>query len=483
MLGAAVAIVLLTVVAASTAAIETVGTVADLFAKGPQVKSKDLTPAPAGSPTTILLLGSDRRDKGAIDYSTPAHSDTILLLHLDPGSGLWSEMSIPRDFYGAWTWPGGSYTGKINAVYTVGGTTASLHVIHKLLRIPINYVVDINFTAFDEIVDKLGCVYVDVDHRYYNPLGTGYAAIDVRPGYQPLCGQHALDYVRYRHLDDTFARDAREQGFLRDAKQQLGLSGLLGHAGDIINSLSKSIKSNIHSSHQIAGLLETVVGSVSGPVNQVKFPNTAAVIDGQDDQVATPSEIRAAVHQFMVGKVAAPIIHTIGSTTHTRSHGSHHGSTHVAAPPSAPGLIATPSTVTDAAALLSPQVSFPVFVPSLMLTTASLASEEFAPFAHYTVKDLQGNTHFGYRISFSTGATGSYYGIEGMNWTDPPLFDHADTVTRYGRQYLYVNTGGKVQDVGWIVGNALYWVSNTIFDSLSNSQMFALAESSSAIGG
>ncbi|HZL55303.1 MAG TPA: hypothetical protein VFC22_06710, partial [Solirubrobacteraceae bacterium] len=94
MLLASVAIVLLTVVAASTAAIETVGTVADLLTKGGLVKSSDLTPAPADSPTTFLILGSDRRAKGAVDASNPPHSDTILLLHLDPSSHLWSEMSI-----------------------------------------------------------------------------------------------------------------------------------------------------------------------------------------------------------------------------------------------------------------------------------------------------------------------------------------------------------------------------------------------------
>ena len=480
MLLASVAIVLLTVVAASTAAIETVGTVADLLAHGVQVHSTDLTPAAAGSPTTILILGSDRRDKGAIDYSTTAHSDTMLLLHLDPASHLWSEMSIPRDFYVQWSWHGNSYASKINYAYTVGGTQASLHVVKDLLHIPINYVIDLNFTAFDQIVDKLGCVYVDVDHLYYNPVGTGYAAIDVRPGYQPLCGQHALDYVRYRHDDSTFARDAREQAFLRDAKAQLGLSGLLGHANDIINALAKSVASNIHSSHQVAGLLETVVGSVSGPVQQVKFPNTPAVINGQDDQTATPSEIRGVVDQFRAGQIAAPVIHSIGATTHATSHGHHGGGVRAAAPPSAPGLVATPATVINNAALLAPDVNFHVSVPSLTLDTAS--PDPFEAYSHYSVRDPQGHIHLGYRIDFATGNTAAYYGIEGMSWTDPPLFAHADTVERYGRKYLYVNTGGKVQDVGWIAGNALYWVSNTIFDDLSNRQMFAIAESASVSG-
>jgi LCP family protein required for cell wall assembly len=485
MLGAAVVVVLLTVVAASTAAIETVGTVADLLAKGGLVKSKDLTAVGADSPTTFLILGSDGRDKGAVDASNPPHSDTILLLHLDPNTHLWSEMSIPRDFYVQWRWKGNSYGSKINFAYTVGGTDASLHVVKDLLHIPINYVVDIDFTAFDEIVDKLGCVYVDVDHLYLNTPAESqlddYAAINVRPGYQELCGEHALDYVRYRHDDTTFARDAREQAFLRDAKEQLGLSGLLNHASDIINTLSKSITSNIRGSQTVAGLLETVLDSVSGPVNQVQFPDVPLNVDGQDDQTATDSQIRSAVDQFMTGNVAAPVIHSIAGTTHSSPQSGHHGGVHLAAPPSAPGLVATPATTINDAALLGPDVDFPVYVPSLTLDTAS--PDPFEAFSHYAVRDQQGHLHLGYRIDFSTGATGSYYGIEGMNWTDPPLFANADKVERYGRQYLYVNTGGKVQDVGWIVGNALYWVSNTIFQNLGNEQMFALAESASSVSG
>ena len=395
-------------------------------------------------------------------------------------------MSIPRDFYVQWRWHGQPEASKINFAYTLGGTKASLHVVKDLLHIPINYVVDINFTAFDEIVDKLGCVYVDVDHQYLNTPAESqlddYASIDVRPGYQALCGQHALDYVRYRHDDNTFARDAREQGFLRDAKQQLGLGGLLSHASDIISALSKSVASNIHTPHQVAGLLETVADSVSGPVRQVQFPDTPEVVESsigpQDDQTATPSQIRTVVSQFLNGTVAAPVIHAI-STGSSHHHG-HSGSSRTPAPPSAPDLIATSSSVAGQAALLGPDVDFPVEVPTLTLNTAT--PDPFEPYSHYTVRDPQGHAHLGYRIDWSTGATGSYYGIEGMDWTDPPLFAHADTVSRYGRTYLYVDTGGKVQDVGWIAGKALYWVSNTIFDSLSARQMFALAESASNTG-
>lgn len=473
MLGGAALIALLTAVGVATAGFEAVGSVADLFAKGGLISSPDLTPTGGGTPTTILLLGSDRRAKTAIDYG-PAHSDTIIVIHLDPSKGLTSELSIPRDLYVHFTYKGAHISSKINFAYTLGGATFSLHVVKDLLHIPINYVVDLNFAAFNEVVDKIGCVYVDVDHRYYNPLGTGFAAIDVRPGYQRLCGQHALDYVRYRHDDNTFARDAREQGFLRDAKEQLGVSGLLGHASGIISVLAKSITSNIRGSATIAGLVLTVTSSVNGPVRQVPFPDTALNVGGQADQTATPAELRAVARAFLGTTVASPLVRSIAPRRSSR----HHGGSGAVAIPSVPGLSPTPSYVLTDALALGVNVDFPVYVPRLSLSSGS--PDPYRPFSTYTIKDPQGHTHYGYRIDWSTGSVGAYYGIEGMDWTDPPLFAHANTVQRYGRRFLYVDSGSRVQDVGWIVGRALYWVSNTIFNDLSAKQMFALAESAAS---
>ena len=38
-----------------------------------------------------------------------------------------------------------------------------------------------------------------------------------------------------------------------------------------------------------------------------------------------------------------------------------------------------------------------------------------------------------------------------------------------------------MRDIRWIDRRAMYWVTNTIFDGLTNAQMLALAESSRAI--
>jgi LCP family protein required for cell wall assembly len=487
-LGGGALIALLTAVVISTAVFEGVSSIADALAKGGLIKSADLTPTPADAPTTFLILGSDRRAHG-VDATSPPHSDTILLVHLDPRTGLWTEMSVPRDFYVQFSYHGSTYASKINYAYTLGGPRLSLHVVKDLLGIPINYVVDLNFESFDKVVDQLGCVYVDVDHQYLNTpaqaLYDDYATINVRPGYQQLCGQHALDYVRYRHDDNTFLRDAREQAFLRDAKEQLGLSGLLSHAGPIVDTLSKSISSNIRGAATVAGMLETVINSVNGPVREVPFPDVPLDVNGQADQTASPAQIRGVVSQFLSPSAPAPVVHAIvaphrsGAHHHASSGGGGSGSSGAVVTPAVPGLTATAPSTTASALALAVQVPFPIYVPALTLGSGS--PDPFEPFSNYTLKDPSGHLHYGYRIDWSTGSVGSYYGIEGLNWTAPPMFAHADTIDRYGRRYLYVNTGSHVQDVGWIVGGTLYWVSNTLLDDLTNAQMFALAESAQPV--
>src|SRR5439155_112142 len=82
------------------------------------------------------------------------------------------------------------------------------------------------FREVDRVVNAIGCVYADVDRRYYNNSAS-FAYINLPPGYQRMCGRQALQYVRYRHEDTDLVRSARQQDFMRQAKQQIGVGGLI----------------------------------------------------------------------------------------------------------------------------------------------------------------------------------------------------------------------------------------------------------------
>jgi len=69
-----------------------------------------------------------------------------------------------------------------------------------------------------------------------------------------------------------------------------------------------------------------------------------------------------------------------------------------------------------------------------------------------------------------------------MNWTNPPLFANPNgTQTIAGRTYMFVDDGSAYHDIGWREHGVLYWVSNSLNETLSNAQLLAIAQSARPI--
>ncbi len=81
-----------------------------------------------------------------------------------------------------------------------------------------------------------------------------------------------------------------------------------------------------------------------------------------------------------------------------------------------------------------------------------------------------------YRMVAKTGGM-DYWGLQGTNWPDPPIIeDPAREVTRKGRTYMLYFNGTRLHMVAWRQGGAVYWVSNSVLNKLSNETMMAIAE-------
>ncbi len=99
---ACVSILLLSGAATATLALTKLNHIAEeVFPRGSQLRVAKgvIEAAYSGEPQTFLIIGSDRRaaSKDAFDRNNPPHSDTLLLVRLDPDVGQTSVMSIPRD--------------------------------------------------------------------------------------------------------------------------------------------------------------------------------------------------------------------------------------------------------------------------------------------------------------------------------------------------------------------------------------------------
>jgi LCP family protein required for cell wall assembly len=467
----------LTAVATATAGLLQVSNIVHALNLTPAlpVSKHDITPSQAGAPETFLIIGSDKRAKSMAlqDRLSPPHSDTLMLVRMDAQQGQTSVLSIPRDLQ-VTILPrhGFPSTQKINAAYSIGGTILTLQTVKRLLgpRVQINHVVDVNFAGFRYVIDAIGCVYVYVDHHYFNrnlgTIDTNFSSIDIKPGYQKLCGQTALDYARYRHTDSDFVRVARQQDFVRQVKEQVGAQGLLDNRDAIERAFGRAVQTDAALRHtsEVLRVLKLAAFTLGKPVRQVPFLATA----GPSYVTATPYDIERTVDDFLHGRPKPPRPQVPHATA-----GGGHGRRRPAST-SVPGVIAAPSSTIAAATTAAIGNPFPVYAPH----AAVGFSASPAQVRRYPIRDEQGNLHRAYVISIPTGTAGQYYGVEGMDWINPPILTHPSEKRVIGsRQFELFYDGMHLKLAAWRTARAVYWVTNTLTDDLSNAQLLAIATS------
>jgi len=445
-----------------------------------------LTGVKAGDPQTILVLGSDHRAGPAARgmQSRWGNSDTMMLLRLNPKAPATTVLSIPRDLQVEI--PGVGLE-KINAAYSEGGPKLAIKTLHDSLGIEVNHVVDVDFLGFERAVNALHCIYTDVDRRYFNDNnppngGAGpYAVIDVKAGYQRLCGEDALSYVRFRHLDSDFLRAARQQSFVNQAKSQLPLGTLLSEGGTLLDTLADQTATDVHSSQWLQ-VLALAVKSADHPVVQLKFPGDTPepAYEGAPSYVTvTPENLRQVVADFLDPKTAAKPKAKAKKKKAKRKKTKKRAADANAIPA---GLTPAGPIAAEQRARLARKVGFPVYAPTLMTDTGQYP--ELGTRA-YKIEDRDGHRYDTYRmvVDSGLGGPGHYYGVQGMTWKNPPLLDGGhDTIEEGGRELDVYYDGKRVRLVAWKADGAVYWVSNTLQSELSYGQMVGIAKSLSAKG-
>ncbi|WP_354701292.1 Polyisoprenyl-teichoic acid--peptidoglycan teichoic acid transferase TagU [Paraconexibacter sp. AEG42_29] len=466
-----------------------------------QIDEKVITQAKPGKPQTILLVGSDKRFRAGKD---DARSDTMMLVRLDPRQKATAVMSIPRDLITEI--PGEGFQ-KINGAYSLGGLELTLKTVRQLLSggtggVPrktfeINHAVGVNFSGFRKVVNFVGCVYTDVDRRYYHsnvglPPSAHYAEIDIQPGYQKLCGQRALDYVRFRHLDNDIVRAARQQDFLRSAKSQIGSSHLLKNYDPLVEIIGQSTEADagLGSTKGFLSIAKLAVASAGHPVREIKFP--ATFVDGADGSYvsATPQEIADAVHDFLHAKPPPkePVRKARAKGKEGRKRAAKPPKLDPAADYRRYGLRLDSSLGQDVVAPIEARglLSFRMYYPKALTPRGRYATAaDKAPMPRvYTIRDRADKPHLAYRIVVvENPIEGQYYGIQGTSWKNPPILDSAFTKLRMrGRTFELHYDGRRIRTIAWRSSKAVYWVSNTLSLKLSNIQMRGLARSLTRIG-
>jgi hypothetical protein len=96
----------------------------------------------------------------------------------------------------------------------------------------------------------------------------------------------------------------------------------------------------------------------------------------------------------------------------------------------------------------------------------------------YTIDTRSGRHYPAYRIVIKKNYVGEYYGLQGTTFAKAPILDQPHTTRHiHGRRFQLYYDGSRLRLVSWKTGRNVYWVSNTLLESLSNSQMLAIAAS------
>ncbi len=459
-----------------------------------------LSTVDGGAPQNILIVGSDKRAGAEFDED-PGRSDTTMLLRLDPDRNAIAVMSIPRDLK---TEIPGYGTGKFNEAYAYGGPKLTLQTVKQLTGLPINHVVNVDFLGFVRAVDAIGCVYVDVDRRYFHsnlgvPAAEQYAEINVQPGYQLLCGKKALQYVRYRHTDTDLVRSSRQQDFISAARQRVSIKDLVLDQSGLIDIFTKYTTSDINDKETMLQVLKLFLASRNAAIKEVHFPAEL----GPSFVYATPEAIHGAVNMFLGIEASGGPRGSLedGEGSGGKKQGGKKGKgkrpkqekPHIAKPkpPGSDGLVpAREAGEAEAQAAARKLGSgFPVFYPSRLPSGAyyveSNSYEHIQDPRVYHFKDTDGNRHAAYRmvgvLELSDGT--HYFGIQGIQgWSNPPILSNPSlTKTIHGREYdIYVD-GDRVKMIAWHRGDNSYWVSNDLLETLTNDQMVGIARSADVI--
>jgi polyisoprenyl-teichoic acid--peptidoglycan teichoic acid transferase len=461
--------------------------------------NKFLADAGDGGAQTFLVIGSDKRASEAED---PGRSDTTMLVRLDPDKSLISMMSIPRDLkveipgYG---------TGKFNEAYSYGGTKLTLQTVKELTDLPINHVVNVDFLGFAQGVYALGCVYADVDRRYYHsnegvPPSEQYAEINVQPGYQLMCGKQALDYVRYRHTDTDIVRSARQQDFLSAARSRITIDDLFFDKGELIEAFTDYTTSDISDGETLLEVLKLLAALTDATINEVNFPAEL----GPSFVYTTESALAAAVQEFLGGETTqeakAAQRQSREEAEAGRKKQKKPKSKQVQkqkkpkvelSKPGSDGLVAAGEAGRAEAKIAARRSRgfFPIYYPTrLPEGTRYVESDPYEkvvdPYV-YNLKDEDGNRHVAYRMvmvaEMSDGT--HYFGLQGIRgWSDPPILeDPSLTKEINGRDYDIYLDGENVKIVAWRRGENVYWISNDLLRTLTNDQLIGMARSAKVL--
>lgn len=255
-----------------------------------------------GTPrVNVLLLGSD-----AGDTREGTRTDSMLVASIDTTSGDTVLFGIPRNLERVpipddnpliEVWPNGYDCGDaclMNGIWTEAvqlaearpelylddptpGPTATREVLSEVIGQPIDYTVIVNLEGFQDLIDAMGGVEINVQERL--PMGgrtsggvlvPGSESGYLEPGLQQLSGYQALWYSRSRVTTDDFSRMRRQRCVVAAVVDQVNPLTMIQRYTQIVGAAGNNITADI-SQDELPAWASLVLTVQDGSIKSLPF--------------------------------------------------------------------------------------------------------------------------------------------------------------------------------------------------------------------
>ena len=258
----------------------------------------------------ILLMG-----RGGGNHDGPDLTDTMMLDSIDVVNHTSTLISIPRDLWvdvpnqgamkinaafetGEFKYLGSQKPGSTNPNAIQAGFDEADQTVESVLGVTIHYNVLVSFQAFQQAVDTVGGVTVNVPTDLVDPTmawENNHSSLLAKAGTDSFNGKQALNYVRSRETTSDFARAQRQRAVLLALKSKVETVGTLSNPLKIAG-LAKTFGDNVKTdlslkdATRLYGIIKNISDSKTTSIGLADAPNnyvTTGMLAGQS--IALPT--------------------------------------------------------------------------------------------------------------------------------------------------------------------------------------------------
>lgn len=221
----------------------------------------------------ILLLGTDERTE---NLAKNARADSIMILSIDKENKTMKLVSLQRGmgvpilegpYKGQYDW--------LTHCFRYGGAELMLKEVQECLRVDVDRYVRVNFDSFEDIIDAIGGVDIELTLMEAKGLNgevrtNAYANHTMYEGMNHLDGHDALEYSRLRYIDSDWKRIQRQRNVIQAVVHKATDLSLL-ELNDVANKILPMINTNLTKT-EILELVLFAPNIIGADIEQMSIP-------------------------------------------------------------------------------------------------------------------------------------------------------------------------------------------------------------------